>query len=102
MDGAKVEIADSRGECHAYALRRLPPGLHVARYAILREDTGAAYEVRLGRGGAWSCSCPAWLFRHAPNRRHHAGSCKHVGQVQEIHRLLTQLGEPEAPHVRTP
>ena len=94
---ASVEIADPGGELWRYALKRLTPGLALARYALTKEATGDAYEVRLDRAGAWSCSCPAWQYRNARNREFHRGSCKHVAFVADVHRLLTALSDAPPP-----
>lgn len=90
-----TEIADAAGEFRDYALRRLGPGV----YRVTREDTGADYCVQHTLRG-WVCSCDAYKYRNARNRKTYPGTCKHCVAVAEIDQVLQALARGDPAHVR--
>lgn len=85
VDGRRcVEIADHKGEIHAYAFE-------------VTRDSGGVWQVRLekldGKGVAWivtwtvygwTCTCPNFGYRREVRR----DGCKHVKIAQGVRALL--------------
>jgi hypothetical protein len=82
-DGPCVVIALGKDE-KLYELRRAGTS---GCYTLSR--AGRVYEVSLGAGGAWSCSCPSAYFRRLV-------PCKHVAAVALLRDLFQGSAPPEA------